>query len=366
MEHIRVQAVQYEVMPSAEITAPGKLETNPDLVSHIYLPVSGRVVRVFVREGDHVQQGQTVVTVLSPDATEAQATLRERQAAVREAQDSLIAANVALTKAKTAQRKAELDFRRVKDLFAHDAIAKKELLVAETDLAQCKSDVTNSQALIDQAKAGIQSAEAARDQASSRLEIMGVSPNDPHPEIAVPSPLSGKVLETKIVAGEYRSDLAAAVMTVADLGSLWVVSNIPESEIGWIQVGEPVHISLDAFPGQKFNGRVKRLADVLDAKTRTVKVMTELRNPMGQFRPEMFGRIHHEHKSQRSVVVPPTAVVERGDGAKIVYVETAPGSFEPRIVQVGQRRPEQVAILKGLSPGQKVVVDGALLLKKSP
>jgi cobalt-zinc-cadmium efflux system membrane fusion protein len=217
---------------------------------------------------------------------------------------------------------------------------------------------------VEQAKAGIDSAQAQREQALARLQLLGVGPNDANPTIVVSSPLTGKVLELKVVAGEYHSDLGESVMTVVDLASVWMTSNVPESQIRWIERGEPVHITLDAFPGQRFQGRVERIADTLDPKTRTVKVMTALANPRGKFRPEMFGRIHHVHDAHKMTVVPATAILEGDDGHEVVYVETSPGSFMPREVELGVRKDSKVAILSGLSPGEKVVVDGALLLKK--
>lgn len=364
MDHIRVETVQMALMPSAEVTSPGKVEANPSSITHVYLPVAGKVSRVLVHIGDHVSLGQSLATVISADATEAQTALRTSEAAIRNAQDTAIEANVALSKARTSLRKAEIDYQRVKDLFQHDAIAQKEVLVAETDLKQAKSDLQNALAVVDQSKAGIESANAGRDHATSKLDILGVQARDPRPEINVPSPLAGKVLEMSVVAGEYHSDLGSSIMTIVDLSSVWVTSNVPENQIRFISLGEPVSISLDAYPGEVFNGRVARVADVLDPKTRTIKVMTELSNPLGRLRPEMFGRMHHTHKASRLPVVPPTAVLQKGEGREVVYVQTHPGSFEPREVEVGQRQGERVAITRGLSQGEKIVVDGAMLLKK--
>ena len=363
-DHIQIQAVRRRSMPGAEVTAPGSVEANPNLISHVNLPVSGRVLRVLVRQGDPVQAGQPLLTVISPDATEAQAALRESEAALRRERATAIEARVGVTKARTSLRKAELDCQRVHDLFRHDAIAKKEVLYAETDLSQARSDLQTTLALVEQAQAGIDSARAVREQALSRLRILGVGANELNPEIIVKSPLTGKVLEMSVVAGEYHSDLGASVMTIVDLSSVWVTSSVPESDIRWVSVGEAVHISLDAFPGEKFDGRVARVADVLDPKTRTIKVMTELANPQGKFRPEMFGRIHHVHDLREMAVIPATAVLQGGDGNDSVYVQDSPGSFRPRRVKTGQREGNDVAVLEGLSPGEKVVVDGAMLLQR--
>jgi len=363
LQYIRVESVRSASMPGAEVTVPGSVEANPNLISHVHLPVSGRIRQVLVREGDSVRTGQALLTVISPEATEAQAALREADAALRQQQATAIEARVGVAKARTTLRKAQLDCQRVRDLYKHDAIAKKEVLAGETDLIQARSDLENSLALVEQAQAGIDSAVAAREQTVNRLRILEVGANDPNPEIVVHSPLTGKILEMGVVAGEYHSDLGASVMTVADLSSVWVISNVPESEIRWISVGEPVHLTLDAFPGQEFDGKVARVADVLDPKTRTVKVMTSLPNPFGKFRPEMFGRVHHVHDEHKLAIIPAPAVLQTGDGKKIVYVQSQPGTFVPREVDIGQRQGANVAVLKGLRAGERVVVDGAMLLR---
>lgn len=363
LQYIRVEPVLSASMPGAEVTVPGDVEANPNMISHVHLPVSGRIRQVMVREGDSVQTGQSLVTVVSPEATEAQAALREADASLRQQQATAIEARVGVAKARTSLRKAQLDCQRVRDLYKHDAIAKKEVLAAETDLIQARSDLENALALVDQAQAGIDSAVAAREQTINKLRILEVGANDPDPEIVVHSPLTGKILEMSVVAGEYHSDLGASVMTVADLSSVWVISNVPESQIRWISLGDPVHITLDAYPGQQFDGKVARVADVLDPKTRTVKVMTALPNPFGKFRPEMFGRVHHLHDEHKLAVVPAPAVLQTGDGKKIVYVQVQPGTFVPRTVDIGQRQGANVAVLRGISPGERVVVDGAMLLR---
>src|SRR4030095_4478079 len=109
--------------------------------------------------------------------------------------------------------------------------------------------------------------------------------------IVVRAPLPGKVVEIAIAPGEYRNDASAPGMTVADLSTVWGAADIRENAILLIRLGEPVEIVLPAFPGQTFRGRVKRISDVVDTQTRTIKVRAELSNREGQFRPEMFAQI---------------------------------------------------------------------------
>jgi cobalt-zinc-cadmium efflux system membrane fusion protein len=151
-------------------------------------------------------------------------------------------------------------------------------------------------------------------------------------------------------------------MTIADLSTVWVTSQVPESYIRFVQRGERVEINLVAYPGETFQGRVSRIADTVDAQTRTVKVQAEMDNRSERFRPEMYGSIHHIESTAPITVVPFAAVFQ--DGVRtVVFVEQAPGRFEERNVSIGKRAGDVVRIVSGVKPGDSVVVDGVMLLK---
>jgi len=169
------------------------------------------------------------------------------------------------------------------------------------------------------------------------------------------------VLDLSVVTGEYRNDTSAPVMTIADLSTVWVSSQVPETYIRFIQPHEKVEISLVAYPDETFEGRVLQIADTVDPQTRTVKVHAELDNRNGRFRPEMFGSIHHIESTTRMPVVPAGAVIE-GDGHATVFVEPAPGTFQERTVVIGKKAGDRVRVVSGLKAGETVVVDGAMLL----
>jgi membrane fusion protein, heavy metal efflux system len=182
------------------------------------------------------------------------------------------------------------------------------------------------------------------------------------PQVVVRAPLAGKVLEIGIVAGEYRNDTTAPVLTIADLRAVWMTSDVPENAIRLVSVGESVDITLDAYPDQAFSGRVARIADTLDPKTRTIKVMIELNNARGRLKPEMFGRIRHLEGVQETPALPVGAIVQDG-GKNIIYVEQGKGRFEAREVVTGRRSGGLAPIVSGARPGERVVVDGVMLLR---
>ena len=208
----------------------------------------------------------------------------------------------------------------------------------------------------------MEQAHAVKEQAQRRLEILGLKPGSFGQKVIVRSPIGGKILETSVVPGEYRNDTTTPVMTVADFGTLWVSSDVPESYIRFIDVGEKVEITLLAFPDEKFPGRVTRIADTVDPQTRTVKVRAELENFHGRFRPEMFAQIRHSEDYRKVPVVPMGAVVQ-GEGQSIIYVEEGPGRFRQTTVTLGKREGEKIPVISGLKPGDRIVVDGVMLLK---
>jgi len=348
LAQIRVEPIKLEAMPAGEVTAPGKVEANPNRISRVPLPVAGRVTEVLVKLGDSVAAGQPLLMLESPEANAATTACQQSESAVMQA-------NAALSQANAALVKAQADYDRATDLFAHDSIAKKEVINADSALKQSK-------AAVELAQAGVEQAKAARAQALKVVGLLGIKPEDAKPRVAVRAPLAGKVLEIGIVAGEYRNDTTAPVLTIADLRAVWMTSDVPENSIRLISVGESVDITLDAYPEQTFSGRVARVADMLDPKTRTTKVMIELDNARGRFKPEMFGRIRHLEAMRETPALPVGAIIQDG-GKSIIYIEQSRGRFEAREVVIGHRSGGLVAIVSGAQPGERVVVDGVMLLR---
>ncbi len=334
LREIRVAAVKSTEVPFDEVISPGKIETNPNRVSRVTLPLPGRIASVLVKIGDAVGRGEPVLTLDSPDADAAQSNYLQSQAA--------------LTQARANLNKAQADYERSTDLYQHNAVAQKDVLTAENAMAQ--------------AKAAQGQAEAALEQASRRLQLLGLKPGAFGEKVVVPAPISGKVLDMNVAPGEYHNDATAPVMTIADLTTVWVASDVPETQIRFINIGERIDVNLTAFPGQVFHARVTRIADTLDPQTRTVKVRAELDNRDGKLRPEMYGTIKQTETTRVLPVVPVGAVMQDA-GRSVIWIERAPGRFQPVEVKTGERLDDSLPVLSGIREGDRVVVDGAMLLK---
>jgi membrane fusion protein, heavy metal efflux system len=336
LSRIRVQVVDVAEVPLDEVVVPGKIEVNANRVSRVAMPVPGRVREVLVILGDAVREGTPLLVIDSPEAGAALSAYRQAQAAVSRAQSNV--------------SKAEADLSRTQDLFENRAIAKKEVVASENVLAQARAEG--------------EQAHASSDEALRRLEILGLKAGMENRYVEVRAPISGKILEINVAPGEYRNDTTASLMTIADLSTVWMASDVPESLIRLVTRGERVEIELSAYPGETFEARVTRIADMVDAQTRTVRVHAEMRNASGRFLPEMFGRIRHSETFRKLPVVPVGAVIQ-GNGRTMVLVERRPGAFQSVEVETGKRHGDRIPIVKGLKAGDRVVVDGAMLLRTS-
>jgi cobalt-zinc-cadmium efflux system membrane fusion protein len=334
LARIRVEPVAMGRFVLAEVTAPGEVEENPSHVSRVLMPVTGRIREVRVHLGDSVTEGQPVVAIESPDAAAALAAHTQAQAQIRQAKSTLL--------------KSQRDLARIRELNEHGAVALKDVQSAENDAVQ--------------GQASLDEAQAAAEAAVQRLKTLGLEPGQLASVVFARAPISGKVMEIAVAPGEYRNDTSASLMTIADLSTVWMSALVPETRIRYIEVGEAVRAEFSAYPGEEFRARVMRIADTVDSQTRTIKVDAEIPNPAGRLRPAMFGQIHHVHDPVPEPAVPVAAVIET-NGKSVVYVEESPGVFRERTITTGERQNGLLPAMSGLAAGERIVVDGVMLLR---
>ena len=203
------------------------------------------------------------------------------------------------------------------------------------------------------------------DRARQRLRLLGISSDEiaavvkrgkPDEIVTIRSPVDGYVVALSVVRGD-RVDPDRELFEVADLSRVWAVADVYERDLVRVKAGLGALLTLDAYPGKRFEGRIEYVYPRLDPETRTLPVRVALANPHGALKPGLFGTVEIRLPVKSGVTVPAEAVIDTGD-RRYVFVEATPGRFEPRVVVTGERSGERVEVLQGVSPGERVASSG--------
>lgn len=312
---------QYPLVAAEDYQAPAELNATgtvfPDIARE--LPVislaSGRVIDIKARLGDHVQKGQLLLKIQSPDSSNAFDTY---------------------LKARNDETMNNKAYQRAKDLFAHGAI---------------------SQSILEQAEDAENDSQADLKAAEEQLETLGIDKNHPSAVVPVYSPISGVIVEqnvTQAAAAGVTFSGTATAFTVADLSSVWVVCDVYENDIPKLALGQEAKIKLTAYPDQPVTGRISDIGPVLDPQLRTAKVRIEVPNP-GMMRLGMFvTATFHSLKNQHFALVPAPAILHLHD-RDWVFVPAGGNQFRRVEIKAGNMVGDKQEILAGIQSGQQVV-----------
>jgi Cu(I)/Ag(I) efflux system membrane fusion protein len=175
------------------------------------------------------------------------------------------------------------------------------------------------------------------------------------------SPADGVVIEKAARAG-MRFMPGESLFQIADLSSVWVVANVFEQDLSLVRAGQTAVLSLAAYPGRQFAGKVTFVYPTVQSETRTARVRIELPNAAGLLKPNLYGTVEiAAGGGVAAVSIPDSAVLDSGT-RRVVLIERGRGAFEPREVELGARGDGYVEVVKGLSDGERVVVDGNFLI----
>ncbi|HEY6001871.1 MAG TPA: efflux RND transporter periplasmic adaptor subunit, partial [Anaeromyxobacter sp.] len=203
------------------------------------------------------------------------------------------------------------------------------------------------------------------DRARQRLRLLGISPEqvaamekrgEPDEVVTLRSPVSGYVVALNVVQGD-RVDPDRELFEVADLSRVWAIADVYERDIARVRPGLAASLTLDAYPGKRFDGRIQYVYPRLDAESRTLPLRVSLPNAGGALKPGLFGTVEIRLPARSGITIPSEAVIDTGD-RRYVFAETSPGRFEPRVVTVGERSGDHVEILEGLAEGERVASSG--------
>ena len=214
-------------------------------------------------------------------------------------------------------------------------------------------------------------ADGLKSSARQKLKLFDISEDQiaelektrqPQRAVRVNAPIDGVVVEKMAVKGQMV-DAGMKLYRLADLGIVWVQSQIYEQDLGLLKLGQEAEVSLSYLPDRKFRGRITYIYPTVDEKTRTAKVRMEFHNPGFFLKPGMFATVEiHAELEPEALLVPDTAVLRSGD-RNTVFVALENGKFEPRTVTIGAAgENDTYQVLSGLNEGERVVTSGQFML----
>jgi membrane fusion protein, heavy metal efflux system len=184
------------------------------------------------------------------------------------------------------------------------------------------------------------------------------------PTLVVPCSIDGRVTARNAAPGLYvQPGSTPAPFTVANIDTMWMLANVAENDSPAFQVGQPVQVSISAFPGRLFDGKITTVGASVDPNTRRVLVRSEIEDPQHELRSGMFANfVISVGAPVRSPAIPLGGVVREGDGSQTVWVTADRRRFMQRTVKIGDQRDGYRQILDGVHPGELVATDGAIFL----
>jgi Cu(I)/Ag(I) efflux system membrane fusion protein/cobalt-zinc-cadmium efflux system membrane fusion protein len=179
-------------------------------------------------------------------------------------------------------------------------------------------------------------------------------------EISVESPASGFIIERDALPNAYVQP-GNKLYTIADLSTVWIYANVFQDAVGRLKPGDSADVTVDAYPGRAFNGRVDQILPQVDPTTRTVKVRLAFRNPGVVLKPGMYVNVDISVPLGKQLVIPATAVLQSGSRS-IAFIDHGEGNLEPREIQTGLQIDDAIIVTKGLQPGDRVVSSANFLV----
>jgi cobalt-zinc-cadmium efflux system membrane fusion protein len=329
MPHVQVVTVQPSTLRRV-LRLSGAVAFNAFRTTPVITQVSGPVSRIVVQPGEVVRKTQPMLYLASPDYSQLRANY---------------------LKARDAFDLADKNYVRSKDLYAHNAIAERDLQAAESARTQAQADMV------------------AAEQA---LTIIGISNPETviskpaSPEVPLKAPIAGEVVERLVSPGQVVQAGNTQCFTISDMSTVWVLANVFQDDLAYVHVGDPVAITTSSYPGETFRGRISYVAEGLDPTSRTVQARVVTQNSGRRLKKDMYVTVTVAAGAIRNALtVPDSAVLRDAENEPFVYVSVNPANhqFARRLVKLGESNHGVTQIVDGLKPGDQVVGDGSLFLQ---
>lgn len=178
--------------------------------------------------------------------------------------------------------------------------------------------------------------------------------------ITVESPVSGYITERNALPNQFVQP-ETRLYTIADLSQVWVYAQVFQSDVGRLRTGDPATVTVDAYPGRAFHGRVQQILPQVDAATRTVRVRLVFENPGLLLKPGMYVNVELGVPLGKQLVIPASGVLQSGT-QQMAFVDHGNGYLEPRQIETGLRVGDNFVVLKGLRAGERIVSSANFLV----
>jgi membrane fusion protein, heavy metal efflux system len=330
---VRVEPLEDRDFP-VEKEAIGSLDFDEEMATQVFTPYQGRIIALFASVGDDVKKGQTLFTIDSPDLLQAESTL-------------IAAAGVLELTTRNLARLGEL---------------RKSLAVSQREVDQAASDHQTAEGNLRAAR------DAVRLFGKTDADIDRIIANRmADPTLVVPSPITGRITARNAAPGLFvQPGNPPAPFVVVDTNIMWMLAQVTEADSPAFRVGQELQVTLNAFPGRVFDGKITTIGASVDANTRRVLVRSEVKNPQQELRSGMFANfVIRVGQPERSPGIPVDGVVREGDGTMSIWVTADRRRFTKRTVKIGKQYRGYRQILEGARVGELVATEGAIFLSNA-
>jgi len=346
LANLQLQMGQAKAGPLVRaVSATGSVGYDQLHLARIKPTARGRIETVDVTAGDRVVAGQRLAVLDNFDLSAAHSKVLGAEAALNQAKAQLAAASAA--------------YDRATNLIRSDLVTQAELVARRATAVTMEADLRTKEAQLRQYQE-----EEARllpvRPAAAGADTSNDQPGDSRG--ALFAPFAGVVDSVSVATGEIV-DPATQIFTVSDLSTVWVQADVAERDLGAVKVGDAVEVKVSAFPGRVFAGRVTYIPDQIESATGMAKVRSEVPNPDGALRVNMFTTVTILSPQDGDAVLVPSSSLQEVNKQSVVFVPTGDGRFAWRPVHTGLVANGKTQVTSGLAAGTPVVGEGSYWLR---
>ncbi len=328
----------------------GIVSPNETRVAHVRPLARGLIEKVFVRLGDRVKAGDSLVRYDNIELGEL----------INEYLSSLAQEEKERTNVEVSQKFLD----RSKALLENQAIAQKEYELKE-------AEYKNAQAALERQRADLAKYE-------EKLHRFGLSDKDierlhgPEHQQAhrtashnvLRAPFAGIITKYDVAEGELVEP-DRELFTITDIDTVWVLADVYEKDISLIREGQQVEVVVATYPDKVFTGKIAYVSDLIDPASRSAKVRCVVENKSHELKLDMFATVRVPTSHSRQVLAIPASSLQNVEGKSVAFAQVGESEFVPRALQLGAQQAGWVEILSGLKPGEKIVAEGSFYLKSN-